>query len=50
MSNKVYLVGRRGNRTDRERFGQVVVELPDEVFSIIHEEVQAALLAQAILN
>lgn len=34
----------------RERFEQVVVGLPDEVFGIIHEDVQAELLTQALFK
>ena len=39
-----------GTGLTREKFEQVVVDLPDDVFSIIHEDVQAELLTQALFK
>lgn len=52
VTRKKYMQMRpwEGTGLTRERFEQVVVDLPDEVFSIIHEDVQAELLTQALFK
>lgn len=52
ISRKKYMRMRpwKGTGLTRERFEQVVVDLPDEIFSIIHEDIQAELLTQAIFK
>jgi hypothetical protein len=52
VTRKAYMRMRpwQGTGLTREKFEQVVADLPDEVFSIIHEDVQAELLTQIIFK